>query len=46
MTVAKVRWLARQEPDNAARTRSVALPHDCLTWQLGDRYLRAGHRSR
>jgi xylulokinase len=37
MTVAKVRWLARQEPDNAARTRTVILPHDYLTWQLGDR---------
>lgn len=37
MTVAKVRWLARNEPDNAARTHSVVLPHDWLTWQLGDR---------
>src|SRR5690606_18511680 len=37
MTVSKLRWLARHEPDNAARTRSVVLPHDWLTWQLGDR---------
>lgn len=37
MTVAKVRWLARAEPELAARTRSVVLPHDWLTWQLGDR---------
>jgi xylulokinase len=37
MTVAKVRWLARAEPELAARARSVVLPHDWLTWQLGDR---------
>lgn len=35
MTVAKIRWLARVEPDNAARTASVVLPHDWLTWRLG-----------
>lgn len=35
MTVSKIRWLARVEPDNAARTASVVLPHDWLTWQLG-----------
>jgi xylulokinase len=34
-TVAKLRWLARAEPDNAARTVAVMLPHDWLTWQLG-----------
>jgi xylulokinase len=37
MTVAKVRWLAREEPELAARTTSVVLPHDWLTWQLGGR---------
>ncbi len=37
MTVSKIRWLARAEPDNAARTRSVVLPHDWLSWQLGGR---------
>jgi xylulokinase len=37
MTVAKVRWLARAEPELAARTHSVVLPHDWLTWQLGGR---------
>ncbi len=37
MTVSKVRWLARAEPDNAARTATVLLPHDWLTWQLGGR---------
>jgi xylulokinase len=33
-TVTKLRWLARSEPDNAARTAAVCLPHDWLTWQL------------
>jgi len=37
LTVAKVRWLARQEPELAALARSVLLPHDWLTWQLGER---------
>lgn len=37
MTVSKIRWLARAEPDNAARTASVVLPHDWLTWQIGGR---------
>lgn len=37
MTVAKIRWLARCEPENAARTAAVVLPHDWLTWQLGGR---------
>jgi xylulokinase len=27
MTVAKIRWLARCEPDNAVRTAAVVLPH-------------------
>ncbi|AHH96693.1 xylulokinase [Kutzneria albida] len=34
LTVAKLRWLARHEPDNAARTATVCLPHDWLTWRL------------
>src|SRR4051812_30684449 len=33
-TVTKLRWLADHEPDNAARTAAVCLPHDWLTWQL------------
>lgn len=33
-TVTKLRWLARKEPVNAARTASVLLPHDWLTWRL------------
>lgn len=34
-TVTKLRWLAENEPDNAARVESVLLPHDWLTWHLG-----------
>ena len=37
MTVAKIRWLARAEPENAARTAAVALPHDWLMWQIAGR---------
>ncbi|MTD15819.1 xylulokinase [Nakamurella sp. YIM 132087] len=33
-TVTKLRWMAEHEPENAARTASVALPHDWLTWKL------------
>ncbi len=33
-TITKLRWLARHEPDNAARTAAVCLPHDWLTWKL------------
>lgn len=33
-TVTKLRWLAWHEPDAAARTAAVCLPHDWLTWQL------------
>src|SRR5206468_9305418 len=35
-TVTKLRWLAEHEPDNAARTAAVCLPHDWLTWRLRD----------
>jgi xylulokinase len=34
-TVTKLGWLARHEPGHAARTASVMLPHDWLTWRLG-----------
>jgi xylulokinase len=37
MTVSKIRWLARVEPENAARTAAVVLPHDWLSWQIGGR---------
>ena len=30
----KLRWLASHEPDAIARTASVCLPHDYLTWRL------------
>lgn len=33
-TAAKLRWLRDHEPENAARVRAVALPHDWLTWRL------------
>ena len=36
-TIAKLRWLAEHEPDRAAATATVCLPHDWLTWQLGGR---------
>ena len=35
ITVAKLRWLADNEPDHADRTAAVCLPHDWLSWQLG-----------
>jgi xylulokinase len=35
-TVTKLRWLAEHEPEAAARTALVMLPHDWLTWRLGD----------
>jgi xylulokinase len=34
LTVTKLRWLAEHEPDNAARTAAVCLPHDWLSWKL------------
>lgn len=34
ITVAKARWLADHEPDHAARTAVLCLPHDWLTWRL------------
>ena len=36
-TVSKLRWMARCEPENAARTARVMLPHDYLSWLLADR---------
>ncbi|MFB7515203.1 FGGY family carbohydrate kinase [Streptomyces sp. NPDC056144] len=32
--VAKLRWLARTEPENAQRIAAVLQPHDWLVWQL------------
>jgi xylulokinase len=34
LTVSKLRWLAAHEPEHAARTAAVCLPHDYLTWRL------------
>jgi xylulokinase len=34
ITVAKLRWFAEHEPDLAARTQEVVLPHDWLTAQI------------
>jgi len=34
ITVAKLRWFAEQEPEAAARTAAVCLPHDWLSWRL------------
>ena len=36
-TVTKARWMARVEPQNAARTARMMLPHDYLTWHLAGR---------
>ncbi len=43
-TVTKLRWMAEHEPDNAARTAAVLLPHDWLTWLLGGRAERTTDR--
>ncbi|MER7396501.1 FGGY family carbohydrate kinase [Streptomyces sp. NPDC000151] len=32
--VAKLRWLARAEPEHAARVAEILQPHDWLVWQL------------
>ncbi len=34
LTITKLRWVAENEPEAAARTRSVCLPHDWLTHRL------------
>ena len=33
-TVTKLRWLAKNEPNNATKVNGVMLPHDWLSWQL------------
>ncbi len=35
-TITKLRWLAENEPANAASVAAIALPHDWLTWRLAD----------
>lgn len=34
LTIAKLRWMADHEPEQADRTAHVLLPHDYLTWRL------------
>jgi xylulokinase len=34
ITASKLRWLSDHEPDHAAATAAVCLPHDWLTWRL------------
>jgi xylulokinase len=34
LTSTKLRWLADNEPGDAARTAAVCLPHDWLSWRL------------
>lgn len=36
-TVAKARWVARNEPELAQRVATILLPHDYLTWELAGR---------
>lgn len=33
-TASKVRWVAENEPANAAKISAIALPHDWLSWKL------------
>ncbi|CAB4734578.1 unannotated protein [freshwater metagenome] len=33
-TASKVRWLAKNEKENAARVAIVALPHDWISWKI------------
>lgn len=33
-TASKVRWMAENEPELAAKVAAIALPHDWLAWQL------------
>ncbi|HEY2043209.1 MAG TPA: xylulokinase [Jatrophihabitans sp.] len=34
ITIAKVRWVAEHEPENARRIAAICLPHDWLSWML------------
>lgn len=36
-TITKLAWLAQNHPDLAARVRKVMLPHDWLSWKLGEK---------
>jgi xylulokinase len=39
LTITKLAWLKRCEPDAFARLRTVLLPHDWLTWRLTGRFI-------
>ena len=44
LTVTKLAWTAQNEPDNAARTAAVCLPHDWLSWRIaGNGPVPSGH---
>ena len=43
-TITKLRWIAEHEPEAAARTAAVCLPHDWLTWQLASGQASGGTR--
>lgn len=34
ITATKLRWVADNEPENAARIAAICLPHDWLTWKI------------
>lgn len=34
ITITKLRWVADNEPENAARIAAICLPHDWLTWRI------------
>lgn len=45
-TAPKILWLARHEPENWRRTRSVLLPHDYVNfWLTGEKTMEAGDAS-
>ena len=39
LTITKLAWLARHEPESFARIASLLLPHDWLTWRLVGRFV-------
>lgn len=34
ITITKVKWVAENEPENAARVAAICLPHDWLSWRI------------
>jgi xylulokinase len=37
-TATKVRWVRKNEPNNAQRVAAICLPHDYLSWRLSSSY--------